>query len=378
MRKFHLVDFAAHYQRGFRNRVVSVAEVPKLVEAFGRYGCYATYFLYSSETLTYMSTHAAGATPTVSGYEGKVWACRFPIDLDHPDLEVALGAARFFLSLLFDRWQIDPAGLQLYFSGSKGFHMMLDARLFGKIMPSKSLPSLFAAMRRHFAQELPQGLRETVDLTIKDRVRLLRLPNTIHEKSGLYKVVISPDELANLTPPGIRDLATAPRPLFLTDETGLLPRAAVRENPEAARFFEQIRRQVRRMTRKSFRYPFRRPQDMSRIVFPCAGIQKIWESHVEPGYRNNCSIRLASALRLLGLTEEEAREKLFEWNDKNAIALPPHELHNVIRSAYHHRFPYRYGCRDDILRRFCPLPSYSACQAYVRSYQEEREKQAIP
>ena len=376
MLRFHLVDFAAHYQKGFRNHVVSIAEVPKLVERFGRYGCYATYYLYSDEVLTYMSAHATGSTPTIAGYEGKVWASRFPIDLDHPDLQIALDAARFFVSLLLERWHADPDGLQIYFSGSKGFHLMLDTRLFGRVMPSKALPHLFAAMRSHLAQELPESHRTAVDLAIKDRVRLLRLPNTVHEKSGLYKVIIYPEELKELGPEQIRDLARKMRPLPLTDETGLLSRLPVQASPQARRLFQRVGRQVRRITRKPFRYRFRRPEDLGGIVFRCAGVQKIWQSHVEPGYRNNCAIRLASELRLLGLTEAEVREKLFEWNEKNAIDLRPEEIQSVIRSAYHHRFPYRYSCRDEILRLFCPLPDYPACEDYVRSQTGERERRA--
>jgi len=99
-------------------------------------------------------------------------------------------------------------------------------------------------------------------------------------------------------------------------------------------------------------------------------LQKIWESHIEPGYRNNCAIRLASELRLLGLSEDEANDKLFEWNEKNGIQLPADELRAVVRSAYQHRFPYRYSCRDDILRRFCPLPDYRSCRKFVVDHAE--------
>ncbi len=371
MRKFHLVDFAAHFQKGFRNHVVPIEEVPELVRTFGRYGCYATYFFFSDEVLTYMSAHTIDSTATIAGYEGKVWTPFFPVDLDHPELGVALESARFFVSRLVDQWMVDPNGIHIYFSGSKGFHLMIDTRLFGNILPSKSLPIIFDSMRRHFAQELPSSLRDTVDLGIKDRLRLLRLPNTIHEKSRLYKVFISPNELKTIGPEKIRVLAKTSRPLSLTDETGFLSRVLVKENPEASRFLRTIRRQVRRITQKPFQYRLRRPEDSSRILFACAGIQKIWESHVEPGYRNNCAIRLASEFRLLGLTEEEAEEKLFEWNQKHSIELPSYELHNVIRSAYQHPFPYRYGCRDEILRRFCPFPSYDTCRDHLASQSQK-------
>ena len=128
MRKFNLVDFAAHYQKGFRNHIVSIDEVPALVESFKRYGCYATYYFYSDEVLTYMSAQAEESASTIAGYEGKVWAPFLPIDLDHPDLAPALEAARQLSSFLLERWQVDPNAIQIYFSGAKGFHLMLDTR----------------------------------------------------------------------------------------------------------------------------------------------------------------------------------------------------------------------------------------------------------
>ena len=134
--------------------------------------------------------------------------------------------------------------MQLYFSGLKGFHMMVDSRLFGRIMPSRNLPLLFDAMRRHLALELPEKLREPMDLAVKDRLRLLRLPNTVHEKSKLHKVLLSLDELQALSPDGIRSRASQTRPLAVTDETGLVSRIKVEQNPAAAAFIARIRRQL--------------------------------------------------------------------------------------------------------------------------------------
>lgn len=370
MGKFHLVDFAAHYQKGFRNHIVSITDVPGLIESFKHFGCYATYFFYSDEVLSHMSSRGAEAAPTIAGYEGRVWAPFFPIDLDHPDIEPARAAARLLVSVLIDHWKIDSRAVHVYFSGSKGFHLMMDSRLFGRVMPSRTLPQIFDSMRRHLAQELPEGLRQTVDLGIKDRVRLLRLPNTIHEKSKLHKIILSLDELKNASIGEIRANARLPRLLTMTDETGFLSCVDIKEHEEACRFFQRVKRQVTRFARKPFRYRFRPPADPMRIVFPCAALQSIWESHIEPGYRNNCAIRLASMLRLLGLNENQANDKLEEWNEAQHIQLPADELHNVVRSAYQHRFPYRYRCRDAVLRSFCPLPDYQSCRAFVASHAE--------
>lgn len=120
--------------------------------------------------------------------------------------------------------------------------------------------------------------------------------------------------------------------------------------------------------RKPFSYRFQRPADLTHLTFPCAAVQTIWESHIQPGRRNNCAIRLASELRLLGLTKDEANSKLVDWNERNDIQLPADELHNVVRSAYQRRFPYRYSCLDGILRLFCPLTGYDSCQKFMADH----------
>jgi hypothetical protein len=224
------------------------------------------------------------------------------------------------------------------------------------------------SLRRHLAQELPKPLRETVDLAIKDRVRLLRLPNTIHERSNLYKIALDVRELERLSTQEIREMARQTRPLALTDSTGMVSVSHVMINSAAAELFERIRRQSARMTRKPFAYRFERPADLTSLAFPCAGLHTIWQSHIEAGYRNNCAIRLASELRLLGLTAAETEAKLGEWNEGNAIELAETELRSVVHSAYQHRFPYRYSCRDPIRRRFCPLPDLQSCRRYVQEH----------
>jgi len=117
MSRYQLVDFAAHYQKGFRNHVVPVTDVPALLEKFKYLGCYSTYFFFSDELLTYMSAQTAAA-PSVSGYQGKVYAPYLPIDLDHLELLPALEAARLLSHWFFDRWHLDVNALQIYFSGA--------------------------------------------------------------------------------------------------------------------------------------------------------------------------------------------------------------------------------------------------------------------
>ena len=132
----------------------------------------------------------------------------------------------------------------------------------------------------------------------------------------------------------------------MTDETGLLSQAAVAENLAAGELLGRIQRRFKKLTRRPFDYRFRRPGlNLTEMQFPCAGAQAIWERHIEPGQRNNCAIRLASELRLLGLSAEECQRNYTNGTTKT-ISMSAEELASVVRSAYQHRFPYRYSCHD--------------------------------
>jgi hypothetical protein len=155
--------------------------------------------------------------------------------------------------------------------------------------------------------------------------------------------------------------------MTLTDETGFLSTADVIENPAAAQLFQHVRRQLKKLTRKPFAYRFRRPADLTQLTFPCAALQTIWESHIEPGYRNNCAIRLASELRLLGLSEEEANDKLFEWNERNSIDLPPRSF-VTWRARLSASISLSIQLSGRILRRFCPLPNYESSRKFATEH----------
>src|SRR5574341_576242 len=109
MKKHRFVDFAAHYQKGFRNHIVEIYEVPKFVKQYQAYDCFSTYFFYTDEIFAYMSTHAEAGHPSISGYRGKIWAPFFPIDVDAKEPAKALEATRILGGTLVKAWRIAPA-----------------------------------------------------------------------------------------------------------------------------------------------------------------------------------------------------------------------------------------------------------------------------
>lgn len=366
-RRYRWVDFAAAARPAFRNHVVPVEEVEALLQRYGPEECYATIFFFSDDILLYMSEHRVAGQPSLAGYDGRVWAAFLPFDIDGEPgivgLEAARLVARATYALLERWWNVPPEALHAYFSGAKGFHLLLDTRVFGRVAPSTDLHRVFARVRLLVRRRL--GARANLarfDLAIGDKVRLLRLPNTQHRASGLFKVRLSREELFGCTAEHIRALAQTPRPLADTTCAGLVPLAPVSAQPVA----EAVFRRAQRMVRSGRPHPYRLPEpppEVAKVL--CPARQAMVAGGVVPGMRNNVAIRLASALRRAGYKHEQTRALLLDWNRRLPQPLPEREIAAVVRSAYVRPFPYAYGCHDEVIRQFCPYrDDLLACAIY--------------
>jgi len=365
--RYRYVDFAAQAQPGFRNHVVAIDEVAELVARYGATECYASIFCFPDDVLLYLAEHRVDGRPSIAGYDGRVWAPFLPLDIDaHPPaagLQDALELARRTYRLLVDDWHVPGAALHVYFSGSKGFHLLIDTRACGRVPPARDLHRVFSRLRLDILRELPAAARPLFDLAIGDKVRLLRLPNTRHADSGLYKVPLEAEELLDKTPDEIRLLARAPRPLSRAGAAGLLPAARVGPAPALVELFQRARRALRR---ERGAHPYRLGQAPAQAEEAlCAARREMWQSRVAPGNRNNVAIRLASAFRLAGHTRQQTEELLLSWNQRQRIDLAERELRSVVQSAYARPYPYTYGCHDEVIRSFCPyVGRLGECEDY--------------
>lgn len=162
---------------------------------------YRSIYLYSKEqvekakeTITVKKNNktykrprgVAGVTDVVTNE--LVW------DFDDKDnLERAKSDAQELIKRLQEN-NIPDDCINLYFSGNKGFaiHVFTD---------NEFTPSQFKAVTSSLAHNLP-----TYDSVVSNPSRLIRIPHTKHQESGLYKTRLSLSEL-NLTPKEIRELA---------------------------------------------------------------------------------------------------------------------------------------------------------------------------
>jgi len=329
--------------------VVPVDEVPALVERYGRFGCYATFYLYDHTLAEYARAHRRGRRPSVAGYDGPVYAPVWALDVDAPELDAALGATRAIVDRLTGAWGLEADGLRIYFSGKKGFHVTADTRAFLAAAPSLVVPVVLHRLTRRLGRELRFGPGGPLDLTLGDRMRLLRLPNSRHEATRLFKVPITLGELGSMDGTAVRALAEAPRPLRGVDPTGLLWEDA----PPPSLRLQAI---VEEVAARSRRVPVR-PAPVGTLgsaAIGCAARLALLQRGAPVGQRNNVAIRLASWFREGGLSQEEAQARLLRWNQGNEEPLAAEEVRHVILSAYAHPHPYRYGCRDPVIAPLCP------------------------
>jgi len=147
------------------------------------------------------------ANDSPKGYAGPASCGRLVWDIDRNDLDAALDDTRHLVRFLRERYG-DRAdwGLGVYFSGSKGFHVTLIAPHNG-LDSRPAVPSTMKTLCTAIARNA--GVR--VDPEVYDHQRLLRLPNSRHPKTGLFKTFLDLDDLDRLGVKRIREMAKQPR-----------------------------------------------------------------------------------------------------------------------------------------------------------------------
>lgn len=152
-------------------------------------------------------------------YKGPLYA-----DFDNPDTEFVTAKVQQFVGLFMEKG-VDPAGIRIYATGGRGYHVEVDQRFFIVKPPVKGLPNL-PAIYKEMAYSL---IVDTLDMRVFSgrKGRQWRVPG-IRRDNGKFKVPITVDELLVMTPEKYAELCSAPRePIPLTppvfnSELGLL------------------------------------------------------------------------------------------------------------------------------------------------------------
>ena len=161
---------------------------------------YLSHFAFGPD----MQRHYAANGRSVRGFAGPC-SCRFLVlDIDRPDLEAALTDARGLVSFIDRRFPELEGEVPVFFSGSKGFHVLLE-------LVHAPPPAVgFQHVCRTLAEGIAASAGVKIDTAIYDVNHIVRLPNTRHPRTGLFKVRLETEGLFTLDLAGILENAKRP------------------------------------------------------------------------------------------------------------------------------------------------------------------------
>lgn len=229
-----------------------------------------------------------------------------------------------YLKIVFNLSYPDEQ-LRIYFSGNKGFHIIVPGEVLG-VQPRNDLNEVFKTIALTIDKYIDNG---TLDLQIYDKKRLFRIENSEHEKTGLYKIELTLEELRNLTEVEIKNLAKSPRSMENRDYI-----LSIEANKMLQTFIE--RTSVRLNDFKNIK-----SDGTLKYTPPC--ILKILDEGAKQGQRNNTIATLASFFKSNGKDLKEAAEIIEIWNnEKLSGPVGISELKKTVRSIY--CTEKSYGC----------------------------------
>ena len=247
----------------------------------------------------------------------------------------------FHLKMGFD---LPMEAFHIYFSGKKGFHLIIPSVYFG-YDPSKSLHEDFKWIARELNDRSPN---QTIDLAVYERRRLFRLENSIHQSTGLYKIPINYKELIDLPIGEIYRLAQSPRIIEY-------PRPSLHEKANK-QWFEYMK-DFENFKKMQYRKRGNGPS-ITKGEIP-ESVQEVIDNGPIQGLRNETIAALASFYKNQEYTQEEIEQSLLEWN---AGSLPEREVLTTVRSIINKDL--NYG-----INRFKSL-----AKGEIASYEEDFEE----
>lgn len=312
--------FETNGERGFsRGSYIPYRAISGFIEKHNRYSVFSSAYRYSNTDIV------------KSDLYGDLY-----LDFDDiNDFARVRADALTALSYLKVVYHIDEKQVQIYYSGNKGVHIIVPAIILG-IEPMPLLNGVFKTIALSIKSFTPN---KTVDTQIYDNKRMFRIPNTMHEKSKLYKIPITPDELRNLTEDQIKILAQQPRALQLNTyyETNNI---AQKQFQRAIEEYHMLDKESKKDKRFKSKYDF---------TPPC--IQYILENGAVEGQRNITIACLTGFCKNSGKSLNETIEFISEWNDNNIKPTGQQEMKKTIKSIF--MGEKIYGCSTLKLLSVC-------------------------
>ena len=229
--------------------------------------------------------------------------------------------------------KIPPEELSLYFSGSKGFHLIIPCKSIG-IEPSKTLNNDFKLFAEGLAyishgKNKTAAKQSTLDLKIYDKKRLFRLPGSINSKSGLFKVSVSIEQLYKYNLKLMLRWASERRKqtVFVEPKFRAISKEGYNNILLAGKEYED--RPERKSRKEAYKPELKQGERLE--LLPCS--KQLLEAGAMKGTRNQSCFALSNSLFQCGYKINEVQEMLFSWNERCEEPLGQEEVLTTIQSA---------------------------------------------
>ena len=283
------------------------------------------------------------ATGSISGIVNVTSPLLFA-DFDSSNVELALADAREFTKRLITKYNIPKTSIQCYTSGNKGFHVAVE--LDESLTPNEM---------KNIVLSIGEGLH-TIDKQIYNASRIVRIPLTKHQKSGLYKFPLTVNDLNDMSMDEIKEASKDS--LEFEAIKGFWK---VTSLPEALKELKDITPKIDINEIKN-----RTPTDLLVAVSNLNletkpknmpnGIYLISRGIYENGTRHECILAYALYLKSLGLEDEEIHLECKKSAKLQAIRtgsedFPKKEIWQIVTSLKNHRGGMLTGNNSEVIRR---------------------------
>lgn len=206
---------------------------------------------------------------------------------------------------LHEKWlKVHGIKAQIFFSGMKGFHVIIPFKPF----KSKLMKKILKRIQKNITEQV--GLKFVDPRVWGDLARILRVPMTIHTKSGLYCRPVSYENVVWLSKKEMYELAK--KPGELTEENNR--QVIAEQNTDSMHFL--LKRAEEEVEKEML--DFQREVRVGKIKMPefgieaCVGVREAMKG-VGVGKRDDVLCGLISYFRASGATKYIAKKKLLTF-----------------------------------------------------------------
>jgi len=285
----------------------------------------------------------------------------FDLDVDpvkEPNLDSAIRDAKKLWEY-FNTLGVSNPHTRIWFSGSKGFHLTVEPEVFG----IKASVNLTYIMKR-LCQDIQNLLElKTLDLAVYSKRRVLRVVNSIHQTSNLFKVEITVNDL-NQGIEHIRALAVKPQ------EEQWDPEEYKEISPvtECVELYKQAIDDYETAENMRRLEPHK-PININTGEDPVCVKDLITNSIRRDSVRNQAQMVLASYYKDIGVASEDATQTIIEWVEQVPACFTsttdPRKLRANVISTVKTVYENKESSGVDVDEN--PIPKYHFTCAFIRT-----------